>query len=92
MRSERNAVRKIRSPHTIGEEWPGPGSVVFQITFDVALHCTGRPVSTEIPWLPGPRNCGQFCADASGKVVRFRHRPARAEMQNCLGDMSVVAP
>jgi len=34
-------VRKIRSPQTIGDEWPRPGTVTFQITFSVSDHLSG---------------------------------------------------
>lgn len=51
------AVRKTRSPQTIGEEWPGPGSCTFQC-------CRSGPEndSVEVPSPRGPRNCGRFSA------------------------------
>ena len=52
-------VRKIRLPHTTGDEWPRPGMGVFHSTFSDALQVSGRPVSAETPWPFGPRNCGQ---------------------------------
>src|SRR5215470_12416845 len=63
-------VRKIRSPQTIGEEWPRPGMAVFHFTFCVGVHTVGRPVSGEMPWLSGPRHCDQFAAGFGGVAVR----------------------
>src|SRR5687768_4125162 len=36
---------------------------VFHTTFDVALHCSGSPVSLDMPCLDGPRQNGQFSAE-----------------------------
>jgi hypothetical protein len=55
-------VTKIRSPQTIGEEYPA-GSAVFHAMFFPGPHSVGSCCSIEIPWLPGPRHCGQFSAD-----------------------------
>src|SRR5262245_25141099 len=44
----------------IGCENPRPGSSVFQNTFFVSLHSTGRFLSLDTPWLSGPRHCGQL--------------------------------
>jgi hypothetical protein len=46
----------------MGDEAPNPASVAFQATFSWVLHFTGSPVSAEIPWLDGPRHCGQSSA------------------------------
>src|SRR5258706_720199 len=54
--------RKIRSPHTIGDEWPRPGISVFQTTLLVALQWTGTFDSTLDPSPRGPRQHGQFSA------------------------------
>src|SRR5215475_10192379 len=55
-----DVVRKILLSQTIGDEWPRPGSAVFQTTFLSAPHSTGRFRSSETPRLRGPRHCGQF--------------------------------
>src|SRR5262245_21992762 len=66
----RAEVRKIRSPQTIGDDWPIPVSGVFQAT-DSALHLSGRFVSVECPSPRGPRQRGQFdSADDSRTMDR----------------------
>src|SRR6266478_3997606 len=55
-------VKKMRFPHTIGEEWPSPGIGVFQRMFFVGLHSSGRFFSVEMPLPEGPRHCGQSAA------------------------------
>ena len=37
----RAVVRKMRSSHTMGEEWPRPGTGTFQRTFSVSDHRSG---------------------------------------------------
>ena len=65
-------VMKTRSPQTIGDACPSPGTSAFHATFFVALHWVGRLVSLEIPCPVGPRNCGQFSARAAVAVRRSR--------------------
>src|SRR6187399_2212720 len=47
-------VMKTRSRQTIGDELPRSGSGTFQRTFSVALHRTGRLVSSVTPEPLGP--------------------------------------
>src|ERR1039457_969092 len=63
-------VTKTRSPQAIGEDQDSPGRGVFQATFSVALHLAGRPVSLEMHCAVGPRNCGQFSAEADVTKAR----------------------
>src|SRR5262245_44618099 len=53
-------VRNILLPQTIGDECPLPGIGVFHWTFLELLQWVGNPFSSDIPWLPGPLNCGQL--------------------------------
>src|SRR4029077_5402357 len=73
--SSSNAVRKIRSSDSTGDEWPG-GSGVFQRTFFPGPNSAGRPVVLDTPNAFGPRNCGQSEA-ASVQVVAHRRSTAR---------------
>ena len=50
---------KTRSPQTIGEAWPTPGSSVFHAAFATA-HCVGTSFSRQVPSARGPRQQGQF--------------------------------
>ena len=52
-----------RSPHTMGEEFPGPGKGTCQRTFSVLLHLSGSIFSVETPEPCGPRHAGQFSAE-----------------------------
>ena len=52
-------VRNTRSPQTIGDDQPRPGTSVFQATFSVADQRSGRFGPLATPRAPGPRNCGQ---------------------------------
>src|SRR5207253_7264157 len=56
----RVAVRKMRSPHTTGDDAPTPGSLVFQVKFLVDPHSVGRFTSGECPSPLGPRKRGQL--------------------------------
>jgi len=56
-------VIKTRSPQTTGLEWARPGIGVFHRAL-VDCHFVGRPRSSATPAAFGPRNEGQFCADA----------------------------
>ena len=46
---------------------PGIGS--FQAMFSVVLHLSGRPFSVLMPFIAGPRHCGQFSADSVAAVA-----------------------
>src|SRR4051794_10220829 len=54
-------VRKIRSPHTIGDELPRPGTVVFH-TPDFAFHVSAYVPGATWPCPDGPRQRGQYFA------------------------------
>src|SRR5947209_10127070 len=58
----------MRSPKTIGEECPNPGSGVCQRTFLAVLmsHWSGSGLLVFTPEACGPRNCGQSSALAAG--------------------------
>ena len=49
-----------------GEEWPTPGTGVFQAMFSVWDQRVGMSFSEEVPSPRGPRNCGQFSPDEKG--------------------------
>ena len=55
-------VRNTWLPQTMGEECPRPGSGVFQAMFFVGAQSEGSSSSDEMPWLSGPRHCGQLAA------------------------------
>jgi hypothetical protein len=46
----------------IGEEYPVPGTGIFQATLVFKSQCTGKLVSELVPSPFGPRHEGQFCA------------------------------
>ena len=50
----------MRSPQTIGEEWPRPGIAVFQRTCSSWFQLVSRPVSCEIRRPSAPPSAGQF--------------------------------
>jgi len=66
-------VMNTLSPHTTGVELQGPGSAVFHAMFSVALHFMGKPVSSQVPSLWGPRQEGQLaaCAVAAKESARM---------------------
>src|SRR6185369_1915370 len=70
----RHVVTKIRSPQTTGDEWPLPGSGIFQRTFSVALHLTGKPVSSDVPSRLGPRQPDHSSGPAWASVPSARRR------------------
>ena len=49
-------VSQMRPSATTGEEWPSPGSSVFQTIFSVSLHVVGSPVTVDLPSRVEPRN------------------------------------
>src|SRR5688572_17507555 len=55
-------VRKMSLSQMTGEEWPSPGSGVFQATLLVWDHWMGGLGSALMPSPRGPRNWGQFSA------------------------------
>src|ERR1700722_20389024 len=62
-------VTKIRSPQTIGDDHPEPGTSTFQITFSVADHLSGSAGSSTTPVDPGPRNSGQLSPADNGNIA-----------------------
>ena len=70
-----------RSPQTIGEELPRPGSSTFHLMLLVSLHASGGLAWIETPFAFGPRHCGQF-RSASGEAARrtvVRSAPTSSE-------------
>jgi len=57
-------VRKIRLPQTMGEEWPSPGTAVFHTVPSLSLQRVGGFFSRLVPSPRGPRQHGQFSAQA----------------------------
>lgn len=51
-------VSQIRLPQTTGEDHPRPWMGVFQTTFPVSLHSSGRSFVEAWPFAEGPRNAG----------------------------------
>ena len=45
-----------RPPETIGDDAPVPARDAFQAMFFVELQYVGKPASTEVPRLAGPRH------------------------------------
>src|SRR5215468_1957439 len=76
-----DVVRKILLSQIIGDEWPRPGSAVFQTMFLSAPHSVGRFFSSETPRLCGPRHCGQFEAP-SRDWARVLRPPAMLTANN----------
>ena len=50
-------VTNTKFPQTTGDEWPRPGSLVFQRMFFVSLHSTGGSAFGAAPVASGPRHC-----------------------------------
>src|SRR5882672_1983958 len=86
-------VTKIRFSHTMGDECPG-GRSAFHRMFFVELHSAGTRASIEMPWLPGPRHCGQFSAEtvavAAARMSATLKR-LNGIMRNVYSSCSVVA-
>src|SRR5260370_2894936 len=81
-------VRNILLPQIIGEECPLPGIGVFHCTFLAPVHSVGRPFSSDIPWLPGPRHWGQLAPavgvdPASADVPAISAAALRAQITIC---------
>ena len=73
--SSRQVVTKMRSPQTMGEEWPLPGMGTRQKTLSVLLQWVGMSVSSEVPSPCGPRQLGQSAAkDAARWHERLTER------------------
>src|SRR5689334_11584038 len=64
-------VRKMRSPQTIGDDQPLPGTSTDQATFFFVSHSIGRSLTCDTPAF-GPRNLGQLAfssARAAGQAM-----------------------
>ena len=63
-------VKKIRSPQTIGLEWPKPGISLLQrmFFFDSTFHSSGV-APLPMPFADGPRNWGQFASAPKAATV-----------------------
>jgi hypothetical protein len=70
----------------MGDDVPKPANDARHAKLSLALHVVGRPVSGEMPWLEGPRHCGQFCAD---KLATARHMAARRNSTAYLRRVSI---
>src|SRR5262245_60684509 len=72
---------KIRSPQTIGEDVPDPGTATFHLTFLASPHSSGGWAVVEAPLASGPRHCGQnrceslAVGDAAGPLAAFNQTP-----------------
>jgi hypothetical protein len=59
--------RKIRSPHTLGDEPLHAGISTFHLMFFSALHASGKFLAAAaVPSPAGPRQLGQLAASAAG--------------------------
>src|SRR4029450_1079931 len=73
-------VRKTLSPHTTGEEWARPGTLVLQSTFSplAMSHFTGVGAPSPTPRALGPRKPGQLVGARSAALVATESaRPTR---------------
>ena len=77
----------MRSPQTMGDDIPVPGSAVFHATLLSGPHVVGTPVSSEMPCPPGPRHCGQFAAAAMvpAETTQTEIMPAHARIRDING-------
>src|SRR5215475_9817658 len=75
--------RKIRSPQMIGVAPVQLGIASFQVMFSSALHLSGRFFSAQMPFIVGPRHCGQLSAEADRITTRktrdVRRSPLRTQ-------------
>src|SRR5580692_3571303 len=62
-------LRNTLFPHTIGVAPDRPGISSFQAMFSVALQCSGRFFSVLMPFMEGPRHCGQSSAGAGARIT-----------------------
>ena len=76
-------VRKMRSPQMIGDDWPMPGSCVFQTTL-LADHFTGNFVSVVCPFCSGPRHRGQFVSPWAAATKQPSKTDIAATIRGCI--------
>src|SRR5579871_6756438 len=77
-------VSQIWSSQATGEDHALPWIAVFQATFSVSLHRTGRPVAFACPSPVAPRNSDQFCAIAAPEKPKAREATTTNESAGCL--------
>ena len=78
-------VTNTRSPHTIGDDQPRPGTSTAHATFCVADHLTGNCAASATPAAFGPRNCGQSVGPiASGAPAIITRRVNRDNRVFCI--------
>src|SRR5262245_26260845 len=68
-------------PTTIGDDTLRPGKSTFHLTLVLSFQVVGRPVSSETPVPPGPRNCGQSPAVARAADRRMAAMRRRSFME-----------
>src|SRR5689334_16594148 len=65
----------MRSPQTIGDELPPPGTGTFQAMFWVADQVSGYPVPLASPCPDGPRQRGQYFAPSPSSATILTPSP-----------------
>ena len=75
----------MRSPTTVGEPWPRPGTGVFQRMFSASLHWRGGFCpGTAMPSRVGPRHAGQSVGEiemgVDASVDQARPTQAKAKI------------
>src|SRR5215216_2328573 len=70
-------VTNTRSPWTMGDDQPRPGSSVTQATLSLADQVTGRAAVSATAVPPGPRNCGQSAAPSTDGAARATKKAMR---------------
>src|SRR5580704_789188 len=66
-------LRKTWFPQTIGVAPDRLGISSFHAIFSVALQCRGRSFSVLMPFMEGPRHCGQF-SERAGRETAARNK------------------
>jgi hypothetical protein len=77
LRPSMEVVMNSRSPQTMGDDSPRPGTGVFQAMFLSGPHSSGSRLAAEIPRPPGPLHCGQFASARSAGAPLEPRREAR---------------
>src|SRR4051794_13538076 len=83
-------VTNTRSPETIGDDQPPPGSSATHATFSVVGRRAGRGGAWATPLPPGPRNCGQGPASAPREGLTPAREAAAARAARVRGLMPVI--
>src|SRR5690348_4390736 len=82
-------VRKIWSFQTIGVELPEYSSLIFHLTFWVALHLRGRFFSKHCPCPVGPRQAGQSSASVIVLKINIANPASRRLMMHSFTKVNV---